>query len=116
MVRFVGDEHVTWKTPAYHEPGFVFESAIHRLNSDVTELFCARLSQLKDPNCGPLDLNFFKFNASVAKSPAFINMREVCGRHKLAPGTYCVVPSTFGPNEEGDFLIRLFTEKPATAG
>jgi calpain len=72
--------------------------------------------KLQDPNCGPLDLNFFKFNASAAKSPSFINLREICGRHKLAPGTYCVVPSTFGPNEEGDFLIRLFTEKPAVAG
>jgi len=71
--------------------------------------------KLKDPNCGPLDLNFFKFNASVAKSPSFVNMREVCGRHKLEPGTYCVVPSTFGPNEEGDFLVRLFTEKPASS-
>jgi len=71
--------------------------------------------RLKDPNCGPLDLNFFKYNASVAKSPSFVNMREVCGRHKLEPGTYCVVPSTFGPNEEGDFLVRLFTEKPATS-
>jgi len=76
---------------------------------------CCVVVQLKDPNCGPLDLNYFKYNASVAKSPSFVNMREVCGRHKLPPGTYCVVPSTFGPNEEGDFLVRLFTEKPATA-
>lgn len=72
--------------------------------------------RLKDPNCGPLDLNFFKYNASVAKSPSFVNMREVCGRHKLEPGTYCVVPSTFAAGEEGDFLIRLFTEKPAVSG
>lgn len=25
----------------------------------------------------PLGLNFFKYNASVARSPAFINLREV---------------------------------------
>uniref|UniRef100_A0A0B7AGX8 Calpain-3 n=2 Tax=Arion vulgaris TaxID=1028688 RepID=A0A0B7AGX8_9EUPU len=72
--------------------------------------------KLEDPNCGPLDLKFFKFNASVAKSPTFINMREICGRHKLPPGTYAIVPSTFDPNYEGDFLVRIFTEKANVSG
>lgn len=68
---------------------------------------------LKDASStDPLDIRYFKYNASVAKSPAFINLREVCGRHRLAPGTYCVIPSTFAPNEEGDFLLRIFSEKP----
>ena len=75
---------------------------------------CCR--QLKDPGCGPLDVNFFKYNASVAKSPAFINMREVCGRHRLEPGDYCIIPSTFEPNQEADFLVRMFSEKPSDAG
>ena len=72
-------------------------------------------SQLKDPKCGPLDVNFFKRSASVAKSPVFSNMREVCGRHKLTPGNYVIVPSTFQPNEEADFMLRLYTEKAVTA-
>ena len=61
-------------------------------------------------------MKFFKYNASVAKSPTFINMREVCGRHKLPPGTYCIVPSTFEPHMEGDFLVRIFSEKANTSG
>lgn len=72
--------------------------------------------QLKDPNAGVLDLNFFKYNASVAKSPSFINMREICGRHKLAPGTYVIVPSTFEPNQDGDFLVRVYAEKEVPSG
>ncbi|KAL8596286.1 hypothetical protein ACOMHN_021325 [Nucella lapillus] len=65
---------------------------------------------------GTMDMEFFKYNASVAKSPTFINMREVCGRHKLPPGTYVIVPSTFDPNHDGEFLVRIFTEKPNTSG
>ncbi|CAH1105386.1 unnamed protein product [Psylliodes chrysocephalus] len=59
----------------------------------------------------PLDMNFFRYNASVARSPSFINLREVSCRFKLPPGTYCIVPSTFDPNEQGEFLLRVFTEK-----
>ncbi|XP_025262663.1 calpain-A isoform X5 [Camponotus floridanus] len=58
----------------------------------------------------PLDINFFKYNASVGRSPAFINLREVTCRFKLPPGVYCIVPSTFDPNEEGEFLLRIFSE------
>ncbi|XP_063232270.1 calpain-B-like isoform X8 [Bacillus rossius redtenbacheri] len=58
----------------------------------------------------PLDTNFFKYNASVARSPSFINLREVCCRFKLPPGAYCIVPSTFEPNQEGEFILRVFSE------
>ena len=59
-----------------------------------------------------LTTEFFKYNASVARSPSFINLREVSARLRLKPGTYCIIPSTFEPNEEGDFLLRIYTEKP----
>ncbi|XP_059481918.1 calpain-B isoform X3 [Neocloeon triangulifer] len=58
----------------------------------------------------PLPLDFFKYNASVARSKSFINLREVSERFKLPPGTYCIVPSTFDANEEGEFLLRVFSE------
>ncbi|XP_071523091.1 uncharacterized protein [Panulirus ornatus] len=68
---------------------------------------------LRDPDDlpRPLDLNFFKYHASVARSPSFINMREVSCRFKLPPGTYCIVPSTFDHSEEGEFILRVFSEK-----
>ncbi|XP_045508024.1 calpain-B isoform X5 [Colias croceus] len=59
----------------------------------------------------PLDVNFFKYNASVGRSQAFINLREVSARFKFEPGHYVIVPSTFDPNEEGEFLLRVFSEK-----
>ncbi|XP_054281756.1 calpain-A isoform X3 [Macrosteles quadrilineatus] len=69
--------------------------------------------RLEDPDNlpTPLDKNFFTYNASVARSPTFINMREVAERFTLPPGVYCIVPSTFEPNEEGEFLLRVFSEK-----
>ncbi|XP_028168957.1 calpain-B-like [Ostrinia nubilalis] len=59
----------------------------------------------------PLDVNFFKYNASIGRSQAFINLREVSARFKFEPGSYVIVPSTFEPNEEGEFLLRVFSEK-----
>lgn len=59
-----------------------------------------------------LNTEFFKYNKSVARSPSYINLREVITRVKLPPGRYCIIPSTFDPNEEGEFILRIFTEKP----
>ncbi|KAM8709706.1 hypothetical protein ACLKA7_016503 [Drosophila subpalustris] len=64
----------------------------------------------RDMEVKPQGLNFFKYRASVARSPHFINTREVCARFKLPPGHYLIVPSTFDPNEEGEFIIRVFSE------
>ncbi|CAE1272195.1 CAPNN [Acanthosepion pharaonis] len=65
---------------------------------------------------GVKDVNFFKYNPSAGKSPSFINMREICGRHKLEPGSYLIVPSTFEPRHKGDFLMRVFSEKANQTG
>uniref|UniRef100_A0A673J4K9 Calpain-2 catalytic subunit n=1 Tax=Sinocyclocheilus rhinocerous TaxID=307959 RepID=A0A673J4K9_9TELE len=58
-----------------------------------------------------LDRNFFQRNASAARSESFINLREVCSRFCLPPGEYLIVPSTFEPNKDGDFCVRVFSEK-----
>ncbi|KAL9917194.1 calpain A isoform 2-T3 [Glossina fuscipes fuscipes] len=64
----------------------------------------------RDMQTRPQGLNFFKYHASVARSPHFINTREVTARFKLPPGHYLIVPSTFDPNEEGEFIIRVYSE------
>ncbi|PAA89492.1 hypothetical protein BOX15_Mlig013791g1 [Macrostomum lignano] len=71
---------------------------------------------IKDPNIPPLDQKFFRFTRQVDKSPSFVNQREVCGRHKLPPGHYVIIPSTFSPNEEAEFILRIFSEKPNESG
>uniref|UniRef100_A0A673HT87 Calpain-2 catalytic subunit-like n=1 Tax=Sinocyclocheilus rhinocerous TaxID=307959 RepID=A0A673HT87_9TELE len=58
-----------------------------------------------------LDKNFFLTHAQKARSETFVNLREVCTRFKLPPGEYLVVPSTFEANKDGDFCLRVFSEK-----
>ncbi|KAF4018319.1 hypothetical protein G4228_010402 [Cervus hanglu yarkandensis] len=60
-----------------------------------------------------LGKNFFLTTRARERSDTFINMREVLNRFKLPPGEYIVVPSTFEPNKDGDFCIRVFSEKKA---
>lgn len=60
-----------------------------------------------------LNKNFFLRNASAARSETFINLREVCNRFTLPPGEYLILPSTFEPNKNGDFCVRVFSEKEA---
>ena len=45
----------------------------------------------------------------------YINKREVTGRFRVKPGNYILIPSTYEPDREGEFLVRIFTEGGSTA-
>uniref|UniRef100_A0A665T1M2 Calpain-2 catalytic subunit n=1 Tax=Echeneis naucrates TaxID=173247 RepID=A0A665T1M2_ECHNA len=73
--------------------------------------------EVPDEFCGQrgihLKRNFFLCHASAARSNTFINLREVSSRFCLPPGEYLIVPSTFEPHKNGDFCVRVFSEKQA---
>ncbi|XP_068406110.1 calpain-3 isoform X6 [Eschrichtius robustus] len=58
-----------------------------------------------------LQKDFFLYNASKARSKTYINMREVSERFRLPPSEYVIVPSTYVPHQEGEFILRVFSEK-----
>uniref|UniRef100_A0A8C9YZA0 Calpain 9 n=1 Tax=Sander lucioperca TaxID=283035 RepID=A0A8C9YZA0_SANLU len=58
-----------------------------------------------------LGKDFFRYNPSAARSKTYINMREITERFELPLGKYVLVPTTFQPHKEADFIIRIFSEK-----
>ncbi|CAL8389967.1 unnamed protein product [Arctogadus glacialis] len=58
-----------------------------------------------------LNKNFFLRHSAAARSETFVNLREVCSRFLMPPGEYLILPSTFEPNQNGDFCVRVFSEK-----
>lgn len=70
----------------------------------------------EDLKGGRADRDYFAYHASTARSPVFINSREVTGRFTLDPGSYLVIPTTFEPGHNGDFIVRIYSEKPVKTG
>eukprot|EP00117_Sycon_ciliatum_P006188 scpid39378/ scgid9836/ Calpain-B; Calcium-activated neutral proteinase B; Calpain-B catalytic subunit 1; Calpain-B catalytic subunit 2 len=70
------------------------------------------LYKLDDTDAKKLDKDYFDYHRSLATSGVFTNAREVHARLELEEGRYCVVPCTFNAKEEGEFLLRMYTEKP----
>uniref|UniRef100_A0A8C4NR77 Calpain-3 n=1 Tax=Dicentrarchus labrax TaxID=13489 RepID=A0A8C4NR77_DICLA len=59
--------------------------------------------------------DFFLFNSSKARCKSYINLREVTQRFRLSSGEYVIVPSTYEPHQEGEFILRVFSEKRNTS-
>uniref|UniRef100_A0A182WD04 Calpain catalytic domain-containing protein n=1 Tax=Anopheles minimus TaxID=112268 RepID=A0A182WD04_9DIPT len=63
----------------------------------------------------PVPKSFFQqHDHAIVGGSIFINAREISCRLTLDAGLYLVIPSTFEPGEEGDYLLRIFTARGNT--
>uniref|UniRef100_A0A182Q5Q5 Calpain catalytic domain-containing protein n=1 Tax=Anopheles farauti TaxID=69004 RepID=A0A182Q5Q5_9DIPT len=63
----------------------------------------------------PVPKEFFqRHDHAIVGGSIFINAREVSCRLTLDAGLYLIIPSTFEPGEEGDYLLRIFTARGTT--
>ncbi|XP_035893649.1 calpain-B-like [Anopheles stephensi] len=63
----------------------------------------------------PVPKEFFQqHDHAIVGGSIFINAREISCRLTLDAGLYLVIPSTFEPGEEGDYLLRIFTARGNT--
>jgi calpain len=79
-------------------------------NNPLTIGFMVYPVDAKGDKLEKLDMRYFKTHKSSSKSLSFVNAREVVNRVNLPPGKYCIVPSTFQANEEGEFHLRILSE------
>ncbi|NXJ76298.1 CAN14 protein, partial [Trogon melanurus] len=54
---------------------------------------------------------FFTRHQPVNKHQVFLDEREVTHDFHLAPGVYVIVPSTLKPQQEAEFILRVFSRK-----
>ncbi|XP_010155825.1 PREDICTED: calpain-14, partial [Eurypyga helias] len=54
---------------------------------------------------------FFTHHQPVNKHQCFLDEREVTHDFHLEPGVYVIVPSTLEPQQESEFILRVFSRK-----
>ncbi|KAK8765722.1 hypothetical protein V5799_031672 [Amblyomma americanum] len=69
--------------------------------------------EVEDPESSPVPLTsqYLADHRVVFDIEQCEPSHEVARRLRLLPGTFCVVPYTFDADVEGDFLLRIYTEK-----
>ena len=60
---------------------------------------------------GDYSADYFKSTAAIGTSGSYINYREVFGRFSMTKGSYIIIPATFLPNTEAEFLLRIFSQE-----
>ena len=66
----------------------------------------------EDEKLTKMTKDYVDYHRSFATSGVFTNAREVHARMELTEGRYCLMPCAFNPGDEGEFLMRMYTEKP----
>ncbi|XP_052797971.1 calpain-A-like [Mya arenaria] len=66
--------------------------------------------KVEEPVTYSVSARYFRYNPDSGKSGVYVNFREVSGRFELEPGHYVLIPSSFRPDDESAFMLRIFGE------
>ncbi|XP_062329320.1 calpain-9 [Osmerus eperlanus] len=82
----------------------------HQRRSGVNLAIAVDIYQARAPGgyLSSLDLSLLR---PVLSSGAYAPRREAVIRGRLAPGHYVIIPSTEQTNQQGEFILRVLTEK-----
>ncbi|KJH47086.1 calpain family cysteine protease [Dictyocaulus viviparus] len=64
--------------------------------------------EVDSPINGAVGADFLLGRKPIARTRVFINMREVTCRFRVRAGHYIILPCTFEPNSDGEFLLRIY--------
>ncbi|CAH1790763.1 unnamed protein product [Owenia fusiformis] len=59
----------------------------------------------------PMPKKYFQYHTYIDKVDYYSDKRQLSKRFSLPPGEYVVVPSTYHPDEESEFMLRICFEK-----
>lgn len=86
---------------------------IHRVRSEQT---VKRSVSIKASSLLQVELNRkYRVHSPQQKvaGSIYINSRCVFLRKELKEGRYVIIPTTFEPGQQGEFLLRVFTDVPS---
>jgi len=63
----------------------------------------------------PLDKAYLSHTDPDGAVDQYINTRTVNKRFTLEPGSFVIIPTAWNANEEGEFMLRVFSEAPNTS-
>ena len=110
----------------FTNPQFQFQ--IEDEHDETVQIVLAQPDARSDPDKANMSIGFDiykvdegnkeKLNKDTEKeqkrfTKTFQSLRQLYRKYKLDVGTYVIIPSTFDPDVEGKFLLRIFTENEA---
>ncbi|KAK0056938.1 calpain-9, partial [Biomphalaria pfeifferi] len=123
--------HLMWRNPQFfvtfdppnpeHRSTMIVSLMTKQLDLKSSLAIGLRLFKLKQNGRLPTDRSaqqkvLKKYLQPLEGSPTFSYDREVTKRFSFKPGTYVIMPCTYNPDEEGEFILRVFTEAEADSG
>ncbi|RUS90532.1 hypothetical protein EGW08_001709 [Elysia chlorotica] len=125
------DQSLKWKNPQFYVSLEQPDSILG--HGDDCTMIVALMQKIEDRKPVPVGFEVYKLRDSSRRpldgsrapssalaltemSGTYVYNREITKRFELKCGTYAIMPSTFYPHQESEFMLRIVTEKLSNSG